>query len=120
MIMLLCELFDVDNLPGDLRQTAMDFLTPMAAQKVPFVTMQQMADQLRHAQTGIVIDRGLLMDILDPNEVKIVKKIEGDRIYLTPPDPGRDAENSKDDAEKNQQKIAKSAVDTAKKDIAEK
>src|SRR3954465_7428050 len=82
--MKLLELFQSPPLDmgQDMANMLQDILTPLAAQKVPFVTVQQIIDKLRDFRTGITIDRGMLLNLLDPEKVKIIFKIEGDRIYL--------------------------------------
>lgn len=115
--MHLFELFDDPNsLTHSLRQAALDMLTPMAAHKVPFVTVQQVGEELARQHSGLVINRGLIIDILNPDEVKIIKKIEGDRIYLSI--PAEDEHRStKDDAEKQKEKVSKTAASQAMKDL---
>lgn len=115
--MLLCELFeDPGEMTQHLRQAALDYLTPLLSQNVPFITIQQMIDALRHAQLGLVINRSMVMDILNPDEVQAVDKIEGDRIYLTQPD-GEDRDVDADKAEQDQQHVANMAADQAKKTL---
>ena len=114
--MLLCEIFDDNlNITNDIRQYVMDVLTPMVAAHVPFVTVQQVIDELRDMRTGVSIDRGLIMNILDPNKIKIIKKIEGDNIYFN--DPPIVSAN-KDTEEKNKEKVFKTATSQVKKEFA--
>ena len=82
--MNLFELFQTDKLSVSdrLQQTAIDFLTPLVAHRVPFVTVQQVVDELRDAGPGILVDRALVMSILDPEKIKVVQSIEGDRIIV--------------------------------------
>lgn len=99
-----------------LRQAVLDLLTPLAANKVPFVTVQQVIDELRETKPGLFVDRSLVMDLLNPDEAKIVSKIEGDRVYLSIPDPpARDV--PEDDEEREKERIRDKAVKKAKKDI---
>ena len=115
--MLLRELFeDPGEMTKHLRQAALDYLTPLLSQNVPFVTIDQMIDALRHAQLGLVINRAMIMDILNPDQVQAVAKIEGDRIYLTQPD-GEDRDVDADKAEQDQQHVANMAADQAKKTL---
>lgn len=116
--MLLCELFDPDEMTDQLRQAALDYLTPLLSQNVPFVTINQMIEALRNSQFGIVINRPVIMDILDPDKVEAVSKIEGDRIYLNRPDEA-DREVDADQQEQDQEQVADMAQDQAKKTIAE-
>jgi hypothetical protein len=84
--MLLRELFE-DNGSGDmmtgLRQQVLDYLIPMVSHDVEFVTVQDIESMLRDSRTGLTIDRGLVMQVLDPTKVKMVKKIEGDKVFLS-------------------------------------
>lgn len=81
--MRLNELFSSGNEMKDkLRQAALDIITPFMGQDLPFVTVQQVIEGLRNRRLGITIDRSLLMNLLNPDEVNGIAKIEGDRIYL--------------------------------------
>jgi hypothetical protein len=115
--MRLYELFDDGNVTDDLKNSLMDILTPLVASKVPFVTVQQVIDKLRTERTGLSIDRSLIMDLLDPDQVKIVKKIEGDRIYLAPPEE-EERSVTKDEMEKDKEHVADMGADQAKKNIS--
>jgi hypothetical protein len=124
--MILLELFDSNNPQlddgQDLRQTlkndAMDILMPFAAHGVPFITMQAVIDKLGEAKSGLVIDRALLMDILNPDEVKIVKKIEGDKIWLTIPEPvDSQREVTQQKKEQDRQKTVNMAQQQAKSQV---
>lgn len=116
--MLLCELFNPDEMTDQLRQAALDYLTPLLSQNVPFVTINQMIEALRNSQFGIVINRPVIMDILNPDEVDAVSKIEGDRIYLHRPDEA-EREVDADQQEKDQEQVAGMAQDQAKKSLEE-
>lgn len=114
--MLLRELFDDKpvNLVDDLRALMIDILTPLAANQVPFVTVQQIVDRLREVRSGARVDRNLVMTVLDPNEVKVVKKIEGDRVYLAL--PVRDeVSKTEDDEEREKERIRGKAQKQATK-----
>ena len=113
--MRLYEIFDDSplDITNDMRQNIMDVLTPMVASKVPFVTIQQVIDKLRQLRTGVSIDRNLIMSMLDPDKIKIISKIEGDRIYLSSPtSPTRSL--NKNDEQKEKEHVA----DMAKKQAA--
>lgn len=122
--MKLFELFDAGDSGlddgEDLRQTlkndAMDILMPFAAHGVPFVTVQNVIDKLGEAKSGLVIDRALVMDILNPENVKIVKKIEGDKIWLTIPEPvDSQREVTQQKQEQDKQKTINMAQQQARK-----
>jgi hypothetical protein len=120
--MRLFELFSDDAGEGDmistLRQDAIDMLMPLAAQKVPYVSVQAIIDKLRTYATGITIDRALVMQILDPNAVKLITKIEGDKVYFTLPENNErevDDTQKKKDAEHTQS----TAQDQAKKVVTQ-
>lgn len=113
--MRLFELFDENplDITGDMRQDIMDVLTPMVAKEVPFVTIQQVIDKLRNFRTGLSIDRNLVMSMLNPDKIKIINKIEGDRIYLSNP-MGSTRSLKKDDKQKEKEHVE----DMAKKQAA--
>ena len=118
--MLLLELFDNGEMTEQLRQAALDYLTPFMSQKVPFVTIKQMIDALHNSQFGLVINRAMIMDLLNPEQVQAVDKIEGDRIFLTNPD--KVAEPSEGDAEQVQQNkdhVTSMAVDKIKQSLTQ-
>lgn len=116
--MFLSEIFSDSsvNIIGDMRGLMIDVLTPLAANKVPYVTIQQVVDRLREVRSGVRVDRSLVMNILDPNKVELIKKIEGDRVYLNLPIPD-EIEQKEDDAERNKDKIRKSANKQAQRNV---
>lgn len=116
--MLLCELFaDSSDYIEKMRASLMPTLIPLAAHKVGYVTIQSIMDKMRKKHTGMVIDRNLVMDVLDPQKVKLVDRIEGDRIYLSFPEENLrkvtddqtelDAERVEDAAQKQAMKAIK-------------
>lgn len=114
--MLLFELFDSNgDMMQKLRQEALNFITPLIGQDIPFVTVQQVTDALKNDQFGITINRGLVMQILNPDEVKAVSKIEGDRIYMNEPDTTREV--GPDEAEKDQDHVNDMAQKQASKSV---
>lgn len=118
--MRLFELFmDQTNVKDTLRQDILDILTPLVANKVHFVTVQQIIDKMRDMKSGMVIDRALVMNLLDPDSVKVIKKIEGDRIYLALPEPNERKVNDHE-KEKEQHHIKDKAAKQAKKEVSKK
>jgi hypothetical protein len=115
--MLLCELFADDsvNIVDEMRALLIDVLTPLAANKVPYVTVQQVVDRLQELRSGMRVDRTLIMTVLDPNKVQLVSKIEGDRIYLSSPTPDETAKREEDE-EAEKQKIQGKANQQAQKE----
>jgi hypothetical protein len=112
--MFLCELFD--DMTEQLRQAALDYLTPLLATNVPFVTINQMLEALRNRHLGVIVTREILLDVLNPDQVEAVSKIEGDRIYLG----GEDSETHEvdaQDAEKEKAHVADMAQDQATKSV---
>lgn len=119
--MLLLELFPEDDeqpfhskhgeMQQKLRQAALDLITPLLGQNVPFVTMQQVIDGLSSARFGIVITPAIIMDLLNPDDVKAVEKIENDRIYLAKPgaEP-KDREVAQDQQEQDQEHVSDMAA----------
>lgn len=116
--MRLFELFDDGPLDvtSEIKETLMDVLTPMVAADVPFVTIKQIIDKLRQLRTGLVIDRNLIMSVLDPDQIKIIDRIEGDRVYLSNPNsPNRSLKKSEE--EKEAEHVDDMATKKAAKDI---
>lgn len=117
--MYLFELFnggDDGSLIDDLRQRVMDYLTPLAAKSVEFIPIQHVADILHSANAGVVIDRGLVLRLIDPNDCKLVKEIQGDKVYLQLPMDDMSVKAEQDE-EKDRDKIAKTAKQQAQKEI---
>jgi len=100
-----------------LRQAALDIITPFVGQDLPFVTVQQVIDGLRRRDMGIMIDRGLLLDVLNPEEVKAVDKIQGDHIILAKPEnedtPGEDDQADQQKSDDHVSDMAQQAAKTA-------
>ena len=115
--MLLLELFDDSvDVTGDIKEALMDVLTPMVASRVPFVTIQQIIDKLSALRTGVSIDRNLIMTLLDPDKIKIIDKIEGDRVYLNNPNSPDRAVNQ-DDKQKEKDHVNDMAQKQAQKSM---
>jgi hypothetical protein len=120
--MLLRELFE-DIGSGDmitgLRQQVLDYLIPMVSHDVDFVTVQDIETMLRDSRTGLTIDRGLVMQILDPTKVKMVKKVEGDKVYLSV-EAGMTANTTDQQQEKQADDLNNKATQQAVKSIKDK
>ena len=99
-----------------LRQQIMDYLTPLVAHKVDFVPIQDIEETLRSYRTGLTIDRGLVMELLDPNSMKLVKKIEGDKVYLNVIAAMNSAKTA-NDKQRDAEKVSDLATKQAKKEI---
>lgn len=119
--MYLFELFDAgkEGMLSQLAQHVMDHITPMVAHDVEFVAVQDIQDNLTNARTGLVIDRALVMQILDPNKIKLIKKVEGDKVYLTTDRPS-EVNKTEDDKLRDQDKVKKKAQKAAKKRLKDK
>ena len=121
--MLLLELFD-DEKPKQgemsqrLRQAALDYLIPFVSQNVPFVTINQVIEALGHSKFGLVINRAMVMELLDPQQVAAVSKIDGDRIFLSNPDD-KAQELDTDDEQKGKEHVADMALGQIKKTLTE-
>lgn len=113
--MLLFELFSGGDLTDGLKQAALDYLTPLIAHSVPYVTIQSMVDELRKLNSGLTIDRALILSILDPSKINIVSKIQGDRIYISKPpeEQTTDEKKGQDDI----QKVKNNAIKQAQTNI---
>ena len=112
--MHLYELFEDDGMSivDSMKQASIDILTPLLVSKVPFVTVQSVIDSLNAMNTGMFVNRALVMKILDPATVKSVSKIQGDRIYLQTPDDSSeeaDQDQTEDDIDKVKQNAIKQA-----------
>jgi pyridoxine 5'-phosphate synthase PdxJ len=106
-----------DSVMDPVRNAVIDILTPLAANGVQFVTVQQIMDKMADADTGVAVDRSLLMSILDPDQVKIVKSIEGDRINLNTGNDGSQRAVTQKQQQSEQDKIKNTAADQAMKNI---
>ena len=117
--MLLLELFADGplDITDDIKEDLLDILTPFKAAGLEFVTIQAIIDKLGEARRGIVIDKNLIMTILDPDKIDIIDHIDGDRIYLDQDGPP-DREIGHDDAEKEKEHVDKMAKDKAKQSVA--
>jgi hypothetical protein len=116
--MYLFELFDDEGSMTDLlRSQVMDYLTPLAANGVESVPIQNIADVLRNSRTGLVIDRGLIMRLLEPDVCKLVKEIQGDKVYLALPVDDMSAKRE-EDKEKDREQINRTAENKAKQEIS--
>lgn len=112
--MRLDELFaDTIDVAEELRQAILDVLVPMAGSGVPYVGIDQVVEKLSQMKSGLRVDRALVLDLLDPQEVPLVKNITGDRIEFTAPSPIDDAK-----AEKEAMKSQKKVQDMAKKQVS--
>jgi hypothetical protein len=118
--MLLNEIFDDQPEGGsvvqELRDAILDMLMPLVANGVPHTSVQAVIDKMREEQTGVEIDRALVMHVLDPKEIGIVTKIEGDKIHFKLGD-GDDRAASEEQEEKDEKKLKSTALNQAKKDI---
>jgi hypothetical protein len=99
-----------------LRQTVMDYLTPLVARKVSEISIQNIEDTLRSYDSGLTIDRGLMMELIDPDKMKLVKKITGDKIYLNAL-AAMNSASTQEDKEKQADKLSDKATKQAKKEI---
>lgn len=120
--MLLNELFDEtegSSVVQELRDAIIDMLTPLAAQGVPKVSVQQIIDKMREEHTGVAIDRALVMHVLDPQEVKLVTKIEGDTVFFNLSDEDKYAAGE-DQQEKDAKHMQSTALKQATKNVKAK
>jgi len=114
--MYLIELFGGMDIADSLQQAAMDIITPLHASNVPFVTIQSVIDSLRQLHPGILVNRALVMKILDPTKIQGISKIQGDRIYLVSPDE-TSQEDSEDQAQKDIDQVKKNAIKQSQKSL---
>jgi hypothetical protein len=99
-----------------LANKLLDILTPIAGNGVEFVTVDQLIDKVSSLPTGLLVDREMIMNILDPNEFPLIKSIEGDKLYLTALPQSRSVSDKQKDteADKIKKTAAKKAVDAIK------
>jgi len=116
--MKLTDLFEDDthDVTENIMNDLMDILTPLVAHDIPYITIQQIIDKIDDLDSGVVVDRNLVMTLLDPNYIKLIKKIEGDKIYLTTPMPAARSVSDKD-KDKETKKMKKTAKSQAQKSI---
>jgi hypothetical protein len=115
--MLLFEFLDSeDGMMDSLRQIVMDYLTPLVARRVDTISIQEIEHALRDYKSGLVIDRGLIMDLLNPDNIKLVKKIQGDTIYLNII-AAMNTASTAEDKERDADKISDKATKQARKEI---
>lgn len=99
----------VDDAHTTLASKILDILTPIAANGVESVTVDQIIDKIKSIPTGLLIDRELVMDVLDPNKFPLIKSIEGDTVYLKAKETIRSVNDDQKDTE------AEKIKDTAEK-----
>lgn len=115
--MRLFELFaDNVDIVGDLRAQLLDILVPLAGSGIRYTTVDQVIDKLRSLDSGVRIDRNLVMKLLDPAEVALVKSIEGDRVNFTVLSPPSSAK-AEEDTQRGIEKIKTTAEKQAQKDL---
>jgi hypothetical protein len=115
--MYLFELFDDDGgMTEELRFMVMDYLTPLAANDIEWIDISDIEKTLQDARTGMVIDRGFIMRLIDPQVCKLVNKVEGDKVYLSLP-VDEIAAKSEQDEEKDREHVERMATQQAKKQV---
>lgn len=102
------------DIQDEIKDTLLDILTPMVASHVPFVTLDSIIEKMAEFRMGVAIDKNLIMTILNPDQIKIIDRIEGDKIYLNLGIPN-DRALAQDDVEKGKQHVSKMAGDQATK-----
>jgi hypothetical protein len=103
-----------------IRQAALDVITPLLGQNVPFITMEQLIDRLSNARFGIVITPALIMAILNPDDIKAISKIEGNRIYLQGPGVADSEHDDQHDVEQDKKHVGDMAVDQINQELKSK
>ena len=115
----LFEGLDSQGITNEVRGSLVDILTPLASQGVKYVTVQQVLDSLQNSGSGIQIDRSMLMQLLNPDTIKLISSIDGDRITLNNGDNGQFVSKKQKDQKKQEDDINKTATDQAKKNISQ-
>ncbi len=119
--MKLFELFDDGPLEVSktIQQDLLDILTPLVARGVGEVTVPEIEQRLQRMRPGIRVTRKLVMNVIDPNSVKLISKVEGDRVVLNT-ENAPDRALTKDDAEREQQRMQDRASKQAKTELKKK
>jgi hypothetical protein len=120
--MRLYELFEEaeDGMIAQLRQHVMDHVLPMISHDVESVPIQDIQDKLTNMKTGLVIDRALVQQILDPTKLQMIKKVEGDRVYFNiKPEVDVPTANAAEQ-ERRQDRLKGKATDEAKAKIKDR
>ncbi len=115
--MRLRDLFEDDAYGEDeIRSYIYDLLLPLYDSGVPFVSIQSLQDQIAELDLGMDVDKDYIMYVASPDKIKIIKKIEDDKIYLDlPHDDGRSLSN--DQEEKQQKNFEKTVSNQASKEL---
>ena len=105
---------DDQDSEASFAQRILDILTPLAANGVEYVTVDQLIQKLKSVPSGLYVDRELIMSVLDPNKFPLVKSIEGDKLMLTKMQ-GADRSVTDKQADQEQEKIKDTATKQAVK-----
>lgn len=105
------------NMMETMRQQLMDYLTPLMAHDVAYVSIQDIANTLVNLRTGLEINRALIMELIDPDDMPIVKRIDGDKVYLDTI-KAANADISKEEQARAEEKVKDKATKQAKKEIS--
>ncbi len=99
-----------------LRSLVLDYLTPLAAHKIEAVTMDDIREVLELDKSGLMIDRNLMMQVLDPDSCRMVKKIDGDTVYISFPVADK-ADETQEKIDQNINSVKKTAGAEAMKAV---
>jgi hypothetical protein len=100
-----------------LASRILDILTPIASNGIVSISLDNVISKVQSIPTGLHVDREMLMDILDPNKFPLIKKIEGDQLYLQQPEVAIrsvDDEQKETEADDIKNKAEKQAVKNIK------
>lgn len=101
-----------------LASRILDILTPIASNGIVSISLDKVINKVQSIPTGLQVDREMLMDILDPNKFPLIKKIEGDQLYLQQPElaiRSVDDEQKETEADDIKKTAEKQAVKNIKK-----
>jgi hypothetical protein len=110
---------DPNSIMSQVRNAVVDILTPLVSNGITYVTVQQVLDKLKNSGTGVDIDRSMLMQILNPDQVKLVSSIEGDRVNLNNGDGDSQRAITQNQKQKEQDNIKDTAQKQAKKEVSD-
>lgn len=112
--MNLIELFEDRSIFNDMREKVIDYITPLIAHKIPFVTVDSLYNEIQKFTDGLSIDKDFIMDLLNDNSM--VAKIEDGKVFFDYPDEDKDTDDKTQ--EKNIDNIKKTAIKQAQKKVS--
>ncbi len=79
-------LFELEEFNKKLQSYLNDFLIPLKDKGIKTVNLKNIALHLRKAGVQVRLDRGFLLNILDPSVNPLISEIRGDDVFLNIPE----------------------------------